>query len=68
MRTIKLTAIILIALAAYFFIKADWSFNIIQALPFADGEKWDNPYHFGALAIIGLTIYAYYRITRQKDD
>lgn len=67
MRATKLTAIILLGAAAISFIKSDRSFNIIRALPFADGEPV-NIYHWAALIILLITFWGFYRLTRKKDE
>lgn len=68
MKPIKLAIIILLGAAAISFIRSDKEFSIIKALPFADGEPVDNIYHWGALIILGLTFWGYYRLTRKKDE
>ena len=64
---IKLVAIILLGAAAISFIRSDKEFNIIRALPFADGEPV-NIYHWAALIILGLTFWGFYRLTRKKEE
>ena len=66
MRTIKLTVIILITISVFTFIKSGRHFNIMQALPFADGDNI-NIYHWASLILILLTCWGYYRLTRKED-
>lgn len=68
MKAIKLAIIILLGAAAISFIRSDKEFNIIRALPFADGEPVGNIYHWGSLAILGLTFWGYYRLTKKHDE
>ena len=65
MKFIKITIIILIAATALNYIRADRAYNIIRALPFCDGEPINN-YHWGALAILIITLWGYHRLTRKK--
>ena len=67
MKVIKLAIIVLLGAATISFIKSDRSFNIIRALPFADGEPV-NIYHWGALIILLITCWGFYRLTRKKDE
>ena len=67
MKLIKLTVIIMLTLAALAFIKSDEEFYLIKALPFADGEPV-NIYHWGSLAILLITCWGYYRLTRKDDE
>lgn len=67
MRTIKLTVIILITLAVFAFIRSDEHFNIIKALPFADGDDV-NIYHWASLILILLTCWGYYRLNHKDDE
>jgi hypothetical protein len=65
MKTIRLTLIMLVAIAFYLSIKAGHSFNIVQALPFAEGENI-NIYHFGSLAVVLITLWGLRRL--KKDE
>lgn len=67
MKTIKLTVIILLAIAVFIFIKSDEHFNIIKGLPFADGDDV-NIYHWASLILILLTCWGYYRLNHKDRD
>ncbi|MFA6186470.1 MAG: hypothetical protein WC770_04555 [Phycisphaerae bacterium] len=67
MKTIKLTIIILLTIAVLSIIKSGRSFNIVQALPFADGKPV-NIYHWAALAILLITCWGYCRLNHKKKE
>jgi hypothetical protein len=67
MRLLKLTIIILTTFVLISFIKSDESFNIIKELPFADGEDI-NIYHWASLAILLITCWGFYRLSRKNDE
>ena len=67
MRMIKLTIIILATAAFISFIKSGENFNIIEGLPFADGKDV-NIYHWASLAILLITCWGFYRLTRKNND
>ena len=66
MKVIKLTIFLLLGAAIISFIKSDESFNIIKALPFADGENV-NGYHWAALIISLITWWGHSRL-KKKDN
>jgi hypothetical protein len=67
MKTIKMTIIILLTITVLSFIKSGKSFNLIQALPFADGRPV-NIYHWAALAILLITCWGYCRLNHKKKE
>jgi hypothetical protein len=67
MKVVKLTVIILLTLAALSFVKCGRSFNIVQALPFADGKPV-NIYHWAGLAVLLITVWGYCRLNRKDTN
>jgi hypothetical protein len=67
MRAVKLTIIILLGAATISFIKSDKTFNIIKALPFADGAAV-NGYHWAALIILFVAWWGYNRLKKKDED
>ena len=67
MEKIKLAIIRLLAGAVLSFVKSGKEFNIVKALPFADGEPV-NSYHWAALMILIITCWGFYRLTRKQED
>lgn len=67
MKIIKLTVIVLLTFTALSFVKSGKSFNIVQALPFADGDPV-NIYHWGSLAILLITLWGYFRMNRDHEN
>ena len=67
MKAMKLAAIVLLAGTFLTYIRSGRDFNIVQALPFSDGEPV-NIYHWAAFAILIITCWGIYRLTHKPDD
>ena len=67
MKAVKLTIILLAAIAALSFICSEEPLNPAIILPFCDGERV-NAYHWGGLAALVITVWGYYRLNNDSED
>jgi hypothetical protein len=65
MKTLKITATILIAAALLNFIRDGRSFHIAKVLPFCDGRSV-NTYHWGGLIMCAIALWGYFRLKNRS--
>ena len=67
MKIFKLTLLILAIAALINFVRSGETFHIARTLPFAAGADQPPLYEFAGIAMLGITLWGFFRLVRRNS-